>query len=459
MNLERSVQNRIDDWLGNDENQLSLPWHIGQPNSEVFNEFNDVVTFPFSLRIQAKPYELPTQCYSQKIGFASNSCATFGADIPGLSKSIFKPRSAVYLPACTVSAPKQTGQQTALVLTLDLRSIDVCYSSEPRIQDASTVVNLTLSLSISLSTLFRPRNSGNPRAVAAGCADVDIIPSHRVHSPCLTDYLLLVALLGWVVFGPSGISGSKTTTINCPGTQETIESDIIRFFALEFIDQGPKMVIPMSIEDKQVPSLAEQLISLLNGHYQVLKLWIQGLEFPKLNEQQWFKTDIEQLHHKPADLQLKRAVPVLVTATTDIPTDVLLPYCSSWLLRVLNVKNTLRLEELNEPERSIPRYVQLKTFPSELSTTYKLDLKPFRKSSICKLHPMILSDLLCYEGTNSADAGNLVAKSHGQFSLISMDEDRNRRQFNCNHVHILAQAQIKREHQLTESWLLIKTTT
>ncbi|KER19887.1 hypothetical protein T265_11451 [Opisthorchis viverrini] len=123
----------------------------------------------------------------------------------------------------------------------------------------------------------------------------------------------------------------------------------------------------------------------------LLRLWIQGPEFLKLGEQHWPKTDIEQLHHKPTNLELKKAVTVLVNAVPDLPTDVLLSYHSSWLRlrraaawftrnrsylrskrvgKDMELRNTLRPDELNEAERSILRYVQLKTFPSELSTTY-----------------------------------------------------------------------------------------
>ncbi|GAA54824.1 hypothetical protein CLF_105559 [Clonorchis sinensis] len=158
-------------------------------------------------------------------------------------------------------------------------------------------------------------------------------------------------------------------------------------------------------------------------HSQLLKLWIQGPEFLKLGEQQWPKTDIEQFHHKPTDPELKRAATVLVTATTDLPTDVLFSYYSSWVRlrravawftrfksylhsklvgKGIELKNTLRLDELNEAERSVLRYVQLKTFPSELSTTSKLDSKTCkglcRKSPICKLHPIVLNGLLCVGG-------------------------------------------------------------
>ncbi|GAA53417.1 protein disulfide-isomerase [Clonorchis sinensis] len=99
-------------------------------------------------------------------------------------------------------------------------------------------------------------------------------------------------------------------------------------------------------------------------------------ELLKLDEQQWPKTDIEQFHHKPADLELKRAVTVLVTATTDLPTDVLFSYYSSWVRlrravawftrfksylhskivgKGIELKNTLRLDELNEAESSTLR--------------------------------------------------------------------------------------------------------
>ncbi|GAA53690.1 hypothetical protein CLF_110786, partial [Clonorchis sinensis] len=215
-----------------------------------------------------------------------------------------------------------------------------------------------------------------------------------------TTVCVSLTVFGWVVLGPSGISGSKTTTINCLNTQETIESDILRLFGLEFIDQRPKRDISTSIEDKQVLSLAKQF---------------------RVSE--WPKTEIEQLHHKPVHLELKRAATVMITATTDLPTDVLFSEYSSWvrLRRAIawftrfksylhskivgkgnEFKSSLRLDKLNEAERSISRYVQLKTFPSVLSTTSQLDSKPCkglcRKSPICKLHPIVLNGLLCVSG-------------------------------------------------------------
>ncbi|KER30449.1 hypothetical protein T265_13163, partial [Opisthorchis viverrini] len=166
-------------------------------------------------------------------------------------------------------------------------------------------------------------------------------------------------------------------------------------------------------------------------HSQLLRLWIQGPEFLKLGEQHWPKTDIEQLHHEPTNLELKKAVTVLFNAATELPTDVLLSYYFSWLRlrravawfvrfrsylsskrvgKDMELRNTLRLDELNEAERSILRYIQLKTFPSELSTSYKLDSKPckglYRKSPIYKLRPILLNDLLCVGGR----LGNSTAK-------------------------------------------------
>ena len=103
----------------------------------------------------------------------------------GISKSLFKPRHSVYLAAFNVRTLKQAGQQAALALTLDSLGIDVCCVSETRIQDASTVIELTAP---SVSTRFRLRTSGDPEAAAAGCAGVGIVLSHRAE----------VSLLDWI---------------------------------------------------------------------------------------------------------------------------------------------------------------------------------------------------------------------------------------------------------------------
>ncbi|KER24470.1 hypothetical protein T265_14423 [Opisthorchis viverrini] len=89
----------------------------------------------------------------------------------GISKSVLKPRHLVYLAAFNVRTLKQAGQQAALALTLDSLGIDVCCVSETRIQDASTVIELTAP---SVSTRFWLLTSGDPEAAAAGCAGESI---------------------------------------------------------------------------------------------------------------------------------------------------------------------------------------------------------------------------------------------------------------------------------------------
>ncbi|GAA48171.1 craniofacial development protein 2 [Clonorchis sinensis] len=102
----------------------------------------------------------------------------------GISKSIFKPRHPVYLAAFNVRTLKQAGQQAAPALTLDSPGIDVCCVSETRIQDASTVIELT---ALSVSTRFRLRYSGDPEAAAAGCAGVGTIVSAYAPTDCSSD--------------------------------------------------------------------------------------------------------------------------------------------------------------------------------------------------------------------------------------------------------------------------------
>ncbi|KAG5444627.1 hypothetical protein CSKR_100733 [Clonorchis sinensis] len=58
----------------------------------------------------------------------------------GISKSIFKLRHPVYMSDFNVHTQKQTGQQAAHSLTVDLLDINVSCLAETRIQDASTVV-------------------------------------------------------------------------------------------------------------------------------------------------------------------------------------------------------------------------------------------------------------------------------------------------------------------------------
>ncbi|GAA50249.1 WDFY family member 4, partial [Clonorchis sinensis] len=106
--------------------------------------------------------------------------------------------------------------------------------------------------------------------------DTNVPDAHRVIKQRVrtskTPYASLT-VFGWVVLGPSGSSGSKTTTINHLNTQQTIESDIIRLFEPEFSDQRPKSDTSMSIEEKRVLSLAKQSISFMNGHCHVRLPW------------------------------------------------------------------------------------------------------------------------------------------------------------------------------------------
>ncbi|GAA47879.1 exosome complex exonuclease RRP6, partial [Clonorchis sinensis] len=76
----------------------------------------------------------------------------------GISKSIFKPRHPVSLAVFNVRTLKQAEQQAALDLTLDSLGIDVCCVSETRIQDSSTILELTAPLKklFSCNTLSVP---------------------------------------------------------------------------------------------------------------------------------------------------------------------------------------------------------------------------------------------------------------------------------------------------------------
>ena len=80
---------------------------------------------------------------------------------------------------------KQAGQQAALARSLDSLGIDVCCISETRIQDASTIIELTAP---SVSSAFRLRTSGDTVAAAAGYAGVGIVLSDRAEK-ALCDWI------------------------------------------------------------------------------------------------------------------------------------------------------------------------------------------------------------------------------------------------------------------------------
>ena len=90
--------------------------------------------------------------------------------------ALFRPRCSVYVAAFNVRTLKQVGQQAALARTLDSLNVDVCCVSETRIQDSSTVINLTAP---DLHSTFRLRTSGDTEAAAAGYAGVGIVLSEK----------------------------------------------------------------------------------------------------------------------------------------------------------------------------------------------------------------------------------------------------------------------------------------
>ncbi|GAA55110.1 craniofacial development protein 2 [Clonorchis sinensis] len=93
--------------------------------------------------------------------------------------------SPIHLAAFGVHTLKQAGQQVPLAHKLDSHSSYVCCVSETRIQDASTLVELTAP---SLSIRFRLRTYSDPQATAVGCAGVGIVASRRAE----------VSLLDWI---------------------------------------------------------------------------------------------------------------------------------------------------------------------------------------------------------------------------------------------------------------------
>ncbi|KER24147.1 hypothetical protein T265_14483 [Opisthorchis viverrini] len=99
----------------------------------------------------------------------SRSTSETGSYDSGLnnSKSVFKPRQPVYLATFNVRSLKQAGRQMAVARMLDSLCIDVCCLSETRMQDASTVIELTAP---SLSSRFRLHTSGDAEAAVAGYA-------------------------------------------------------------------------------------------------------------------------------------------------------------------------------------------------------------------------------------------------------------------------------------------------
>ena len=104
---------------------------------------------------------------------------------PDRCQSLIKPRSSVHIAAFNVRTLKQMGQQAALVRTLDTLTIDVCCVSETRIQDPTTVVELTAP---DVTSHYRLRTSGSPESAAAGQGGVGIVLSSRAEAS-LTDWI------------------------------------------------------------------------------------------------------------------------------------------------------------------------------------------------------------------------------------------------------------------------------
>ena len=98
---------------------------------------------------------------------------------PSSLSSFLKPRCPVHIAAFNVRTLRQTGQQAALVRTLDSLAIDICCISETRIQDPSVVSELTAP---SLTTRYFLRTSGTPELAAAGQAGVGIVLSSRAEA-------------------------------------------------------------------------------------------------------------------------------------------------------------------------------------------------------------------------------------------------------------------------------------
>ena len=123
--------------------------------------------------------------------------------------SLFRPRCSVYVAAFNVRTLKQAGQQAALARTLDSLNIDVCCVSETRIQDSSTVIELSAP---AVSSTFRLRTSGDTEAAAAGYAGVGIVLSEKTEK-CLCDWIPVNSCLCAVRLATS-VKASRNRMVN-----------------------------------------------------------------------------------------------------------------------------------------------------------------------------------------------------------------------------------------------------
>ncbi|MGL5405228.1 MAG: endonuclease/exonuclease/phosphatase family protein, partial [Propionibacteriaceae bacterium] len=106
-----------------------------------------------------------------RVGFKENN-----------KQNLIRPRVPFHIGAFNVRTLCQSGQQSALALSLSTFNIDVCCVSETRIQDPSVVMHLKSPVSNSVDSQFTLRVSGDPVATARGLYGVGIALSAKAEA-------------------------------------------------------------------------------------------------------------------------------------------------------------------------------------------------------------------------------------------------------------------------------------
>ena len=121
---------------------------------------------PFVLFLSLKQHSNATLVPSRSLALGTSQLAP-----------LVKPRKLINIGAFNVRTLAKIGQQASLAITLDTLNIDICCVSETRIQDFSTVVQLSCSNS---TKKFLLHLLGDDTASAVGRAGVGTALSDRL---------------------------------------------------------------------------------------------------------------------------------------------------------------------------------------------------------------------------------------------------------------------------------------
>ncbi|CAH8543008.1 unnamed protein product [Dicrocoelium dendriticum] len=165
--------------------------------------------FPFQLHFYPPSFQppdswpLPT-CFARRLSSSFNSHANAERHSSLIDKrmskqavhssssaSIWIPRFSFSLACLSVRTLLQVGQQAVLARTLETLSIDICYLSETRLQDSSSVLTLR-SPSGDTSSIFSLRLYGDDAVLSTGQAGVGIALSPRTIA-VLVDWIPIIS--------------------------------------------------------------------------------------------------------------------------------------------------------------------------------------------------------------------------------------------------------------------------